>query len=404
MSIQYKYSAVSNDGQRHNGVFTADKDEQVLEYLSEKNLMPISVKEVRKAKAFSLLGFSRHGYYEELIQFTSNLLTMYQAGIPILRALSLIKVGRENSPFRKAVEQIRQRVLDGRSLSQAMEEHERLFSKVYIAGVAAGEESGKLDLILEELNNNLEEEMELTRALKSGIRYPIIVVGMITAAFVVLITFVIPKFVGFYDAFGAELPLPTRILIGISQFFSHYWAVILAVAIAVVFVFRKAMTIPASRYWIDRKFAKIPIFGNLIVKGNVARFAMMFSILFQSGLPIIQALELLADSIKNTAIAREVRKMRELLKTGRDTHLTREQFEFIPELALQMISIGLESGSLTRMLKQVARHFSREVKYTSRQLASILEPLLTLVLGVFVLIMALAIFLPMWNLINVFNS
>ncbi|MCD6346976.1 MAG: type II secretion system F family protein [Bacteroidales bacterium] len=349
-------------------------------------------------------GFSKHGHYEELIQFTSNLLTLYQAGVPLLRALSFIKVGREKSPFRKAVEEIRQSVLDGRSLSQAFSEHEELFSKVYIAGVAAGEESGKLDLILEELISTLEEEMDLTRALKSGIRYPLIVMGAIVAAFLVLITFVVPRFVGFYEAFGAELPLPTRILIGISQFFSHYWAVLLVAIIAIIFVFRKAMTTPASRHWIDRKIAKVPIFGDLIVKGNVARFAMMFGILFQSGLPIIKALELLTDSIKNSAIAGEIGKMRDLLKTGQDSKLTQEQFEFIPELALQMISIGLESGSLTRMLKQVASHFSKEVQYTTRQMTAILEPILTLVMGVFVLIMALAIFLPMWNLIKVFNS
>ncbi|MBU8932378.1 MAG: type II secretion system F family protein [candidate division Zixibacteria bacterium] len=404
MPTRYKYQAISDDGQRHTGVVAAERDQQVLDDLVERNLTPISVEKTREVKSLSVWGFSKGAHYEQLIQFTSNLLTLYQAGIPLLRALSLIKVGRENSPFRRAVEQIRLRIQGGLSLSQALGEHEELFSKVFVAGVEAGEESGKLDLILEEMNITLEQEMELTRALKGGIRYPLIVMGAIAVAFLVLITFVVPRFVSFYDAFGADLPLPTRLLIGASQILSNYWPIMLGGVIVMFIGLRKAMMTPVSRQWIDRKFVQIPIFGNLIIKGNVARFAMMFGILFQSGLPIVKALDLLVDSVKNSAISAEIARLQDFLKSGRDNELTPKHFEFIPELALQMIMIGLESGSLTKMLKQVASHYSKEVKYTTSQMTAILEPILTLVMSVFVLIMALAIFLPMWNLIKVFNS
>lgn len=404
MSTQYKYLAVSENDRKHTGVVVAEQRQQVIEGLAERNLTPISIEEVKPSRAMSLWGFSKRGHYEDQIQFTSNLLTLYQSGIPILRALSLIKVGRENSPFRKAVEQVGDRIRNGLSLSQALGEHEELFSKVYVAGIAAGEESGKLDLILEEMNTTLEQEMELTRALKSGVRYPLIVVAAIAIAFIVLITFVVPRFVGFYAAFGAELPLPTKILIGLSQFLNNYWAVLLGLLAGSILAFRKAMLTPTSRRWIDRKLVQVPIFGQLIIKGSVARFAMMFGILFQSGLPIVKALDLLIDSVKNSAISAEIAKMQELLKSGRDSELSGDHFEFFPELALQMMVIGLESGSLTKMLKHIANHYSKEVKYTTGQLTAILEPILTLVMGVFVLIMALAIFLPMWNLIKVLNS
>ncbi|MBU2652465.1 MAG: type II secretion system F family protein, partial [Bacteroidetes bacterium] len=170
------------------------------------------------------------------------------------------------------------------------------------------------------------------------------------------------------------------------------------------FLVRRFLNDERGRYWFDRRVLHLPVFGSLIIKGNVARFGLMFHILFDSGLPLIRCLDILASSIKNTAIGAEIKTMTELFRDGKDSRLATTEFEYFPELALQMITIGLESGSLGNMLSEISRHYSKEVQYTSRQLTAILEPILTVVMGAFVLLLALAIFLPMWNLIKVFKG
>jgi type II secretory pathway component PulF len=217
-------------------------------------------------------------------------------------------------------------------------------------------------------------------------------------------TFVVPRFVAFFDSFNAPLPLPTKVLIEISTIFTQYWAVILGLIAALILGFRKLLQHEKGKHWLDTQMLRLPVFGQLITKGNVARFMILFRILFKSGLPIVRSLEILQDSIKNSVIGQETKQLANLFREGKDSMLLSGSFKYFPEMALQMITIGLESGSLDQMLTQVGQYYRKEVQYTSRQLTTILEPLLTLVLGSFVLLLALAIFLPMWNLISVFKG
>ncbi|HWR82643.1 MAG TPA: type II secretion system F family protein [Candidatus Deferrimicrobium sp.] len=404
MPAQYKYRAVTDDGRPREGVVTAETTQQVVDLLSQQTLTPISITAESGRRPFSLSGLFQKMDYESLILFTNNLITMHRAGIPLLRALSIMRVGPPGSRFNRAIPQIRQDVQSGKLLSQAMEQHKGLFSPAYVASVAAGEESGKLDGILEELAVMLERDMELSRQIKAGVRYPVMVVTAIVGAVIVLISYVVPKFTSFYQAFGAQLPLPTRILIGTSQFFAHYWPLLIAFVVGLFLTFRKVAATEKGKLWIDRKLLGLPVFGNLILKGNVARFCLMFRILFKSGLPIIKSLDILRESVKNSVVSLEIRKLGELFREGRDAALSAREFKYFPEMALQMMAIGLESGSLEKMLFEVGQHYSKEVQYTSRQLTAILEPMLTVVLGAFVLLLALSVFLPMWNLIQVFKG
>jgi len=404
MPTQYKYRAVSDDGRTHEGVFTAERNQQVLDHLAEQHLMPVSVEAVKATAPFSFWGFFGGAHYEDLIMFTNNLGTLYRAGVPLLKALSIIKIGAGEGRFNYAVSQIRLSLQSGVQLSSAMSEFDDLFPKFYIASVAAGEESGKLDEILDELAAMLERELELTRQIKSGVRYPVMVVLALIAAFIIMMAYVVPKFVDFFNAFNAELPIFTRLLIGTSRFFADYWPVLVGLVVVGVLAFRKAAHHEKSRLVIDGAMLKLPIIGRLIIKGNVARFSLMFRILIQSGLPIIKSLDILTGSVKNSVIAREIGRLRVLFAEGKDNRLTSEEFVCFPEMALQMISIGLESGSLERMLDEVGRHYSKEVQYTSSHLTSILEPILTVGMGGFVLLLALSIFLPMWYLIKVFKG
>jgi MSHA biogenesis protein MshG len=404
MPTTYKYEAASADGTVHKGTLAAESSSRVVEYLTEKKLTPILVKQEKERKSFSLLGFFGSSDYESLIMFTNTLATMYRAGVPILRALSVIKVGDKSGRFNAAIERIRLDVQSGKSLSSAMAESDPIFSRVYTSSIAAGEESGHLEEILDELSSMLEKELELTRLIKAALRYPIMVISAIFAATAILMLYVIPRFVNFYSAFNAELPLPTRIIIGMSQTAMHYWWVPLLLAAGLVFALKKTLANENGKLWIDEKLLKLPVFGPLIIKGNVARFSMMFTILFKSGIPIVRSLEILVDSIRNSVLAREVAELRELFQQGRDTILESPAIKYFPQLALQMLSIGLESGSVDRMLKATGDHFHKQVQYTSRNLSAILEPVLTAVLGAFVLLLALGIFLPMWNLMQVFRS
>lgn len=404
MPEHFKYRAVGADGKIEKGTMRAESSVHVLDFLSEQQLTPVKVTQLPRKKNLSFFGFFKKVDYESLILFTNSLNTMIHAGIPLLRALRLIKIGPHNGKFNKAINQIRISLQSGKSLSESMSEFEGFFGKVYISCVAAGEESGQLENILEELARMLEEEMELTRQIKAGIRYPLMVIAAIGIAFIVIMAFVIPSFMSFYSSFGAELPLPTRIMLQTSKIVTAYWYILIAIAAIVIAVFRKFVSKPEGKLWVDEKILKIPIMGDLIIKGNVARFCLMFRILFKAGLPIVKTIDILTDSVKNSQIEKEINHLGTFMKEGRDMEQIHKEFDYFPEISLQMIAIGMESGSLEKMLKEVGTHFTKEVQYTSRQLTSILEPILTFVLGGFVLLMALAILLPMWNLIKVFKG
>ncbi len=403
MPEQYRYRAASLDGRIENGAISAENNEQVLEYLSERKLTPIAVIHSPRKKSFSFFGFFKGVDYENLILFTNSLSTMIRAGLPLLRALKVIKIGPSEGKYNQAIRQIRYSLQAGKSLSESMSEYEEIFSKVYISSIKAGEESGQLDSILDELAVILEQDMELSRQIKSGVRYPLLVIGALAVAFIVVMGFVVPRFTEFYGAFGADLPLPTRIMINTSNFITNYWYVVAALGALLYFGIKKLVSMPKGKLWVDAKILKLPVLGELIIKGNVARFSYMFKILFKSGLPIVKSLEILADSVKNSQISREIQHLADLMREGREASITQGEFKHLPEVSLQMIAIGLESGSLEKMLRELGNHYSKEVQYTSRHLTAILEPILTFVLGGFVLLLALAILLPMWNLIKVFQ-
>jgi type II secretory pathway component PulF len=208
----------------------------------------------------------------------------------------------------------------------------------------------------------------------------------------------------FYSAFNAELPLPTRIIIASSDFVTGYWPALLAVAIAAVLGFKALVRRKEGRLWIDTLILRIPVLGEMIIKGNVARFSLMFRIMVSSGLTIVRSVDILAQTVKNSAIGLEIEKLGELFRRGQEPDISSGQFRFFPDQALHMLAVGLESGNLEAMLQEIGEHYTKQVIYTSRQLTSIIEPILTLVMGIFVLVLALAVFLPMWNLIKVFQG
>ncbi|SYZ72514.1 putative Type II secretion system protein F [Candidatus Zixiibacteriota bacterium] len=403
MPDSYLYTACSPDGTKRQGIIQADSVERVAAILDEQHLIPLEIKARKNLSRPALFGFMKSRQYEDLILFTRNLSTLYQAGIPILRALGIIKIGPPDSYFNLALERIRSAVQSGRSLSEAMSDYPHLFSKIFTASIAAGETSGHLDTVLDALGVMLERDLELNRQIKSAVRYPLMVTTAIAGAFIALITFVIPRFASFYSEMGAKLPAPTRALIFINQVVTHYWMLVAALAIILAIVLKRIYSSPSGRLFFDDLFLRLPVLGDLINKGNIARFSYMFHLLIRSGIPIVKSVEMLANTIKNTRLMIEIRILADSFREGRELTGLIEQMRYFPEMALQMIKIGLESGSLDLMLNEISKHYSKEVDYKSRHLTALLEPILTVVLGAFVLLVALAIFLPMWNLIQIFR-
>jgi MSHA biogenesis protein MshG len=404
MPYNFEYQARTREGEKRSGLIQAEDISRVAEILADQHLIPVNIKEKKKKTRAALFGFMTSRLYEELIIFTRNLSTLYKSGIPILRALSIIRIGKEDGIFNAAIAQIRENVRAGRPLSDSLKEYPRLFPKYYVAAVTAGESSGKLDEILDSLGVMLEKDLELNRQIKSSVRYPVTVVIAIALAFTALFTFVIPRFVQFYSKMGAQLPLPTRLLIGINEFITGYWPLVVGGVAIIVIGIRYFYTKPEGRIFFDSLFLKLPIFGDLITKGTTARFSNIFQILSKSGIPVVRCLELLSDIVTNSRISRDINSMGNLFRGGKELSNATEQLTTFPEMALHMIKVGLESGSLELMLGEIANHYGNEVNYKSRQITALLEPILTLVLAVFVLIVALAIFLPMWNLIQVFRG
>ncbi len=404
MPETYRYTARSLQGEKKSGLLEAESPDRVAAILSDQKMIPIEIKAARDLTRRGVMGLLKGRQYSELILFTRNLSTLYKAGIPLLRALAITNVGPESSYFNAALIRIRGALQAGVPMSQAMASMPDIFPRIYTSAIAAGETSGRLDLVLDSLSDMLEREMELTRQLKSALRYPIIVVTAIAAAFAILITFVVPRFVAFYGKMGTELPLPTQGLIFLNHIITAYWYYALGLAIISILIIRKILATEKGRLYFDTQFLRVPIFGALIIKGNTARFCYILNILISSGIPLVTSLEILSGVVKNTKLAREVDLMAENFRQGRGLEGFMAQKVAFPNMALQMMSVGLESGSLDDMLQQIAAHYTREVDYTSRQLVAILEPILTIILGIFILLVALAIFLPMWNLIQTFRG
>jgi type II secretory pathway component PulF len=404
MSNKYQYKAKTFEGESEIGDIHAEDSNRVAEILSERNLIPIEIKKKRSFQSISIFGFMKTRLYGDLILFTRNLSTLYQAGIPILRALTIIKIGPIGGHFNNAILKIKDSIRAGMPLSKSMADFPAIFPQIYRSAIAAGELSGKLDQILDSLGDMLEREMDLNRKLKSAIRYPIIVLVAISIAFIIIITFVIPKFVTFYSKMGSELPAPTRLLIGLNHLITDYWVIFIGAFVALAFLVGKLYSTEGGRRYFDTKLLSLPIFGSLIIKGNIARFSHILKILHKSGIPLVSSLETLSGVIKNSRLSSEIKIMAEALKEGRGMAVGAEQQQYIPDMALQLMDVGIESGSLDEMLDQLAKHYGKDVDYISRHLVSFLEPILTIILGIFILIVALAIFLPMWNLIQTFRG
>ena len=402
----YQYKARNKDGALHTGTMEAGKADIVADQLAAAGYLPVQITEqaapgLAQADVFGAL---RRVSSQDLIIFSRQLSTLVSAGISFLQSLSTIERQSENPLLKKVVGDVRRDVEAGKSFSEALSRHPRVFSKMYISMIRAGETAGILDDVLERLALIAEHDAETRARVKAAVRYPIIVVVAICLAFAFLVSFVIPKFVVIFSRLKTELPMPTRVLIGINYVVQNYWFIILpAIIVLIGFVIWYVRT-PGGQWQWDRLKLRLPIFGMLFQKVALSRFARIFGAMQKSGLSMMLTLEIVAETVGNVVIARTIDEMRDNLRDGKGLMGPMESSGLFPPLVLQMFAVGEESGQIDNMMNRVSDYYDMDVEYALRNLSTMIEPILIFFIGGMVLFLALGIFLPMWNMISLFKQ
>jgi type II secretion system protein F len=387
----YSYKAADSAGKIVTGVLDADEEKKVVAELQNLDLIPIRIvvakgngKRLGMNLSEQLLSLFHGVSSKDVMAFTQDLATLLEAGLPVDRALSLLIESSENERFKMVASDILKTVQGGGYLSDALTKHPKAFTSFYVSMVRAGEAGGVLEAVLSRLGEFLESAQELKDYIKSAMVYPIFLVGVGGMSIIILLTFVIPKFSIIFSDMGQAIPLSTQLLLGVSELLQSYWWAILILLGAGYFFIRKYINTPAGRLKFDRKKMKFPVVGGLIKKIEVARFARTLGTLTKSGVPILQALTLVKDIMGNKVIAGSMENVYARVKEGDRLSKPLKDTGIFPPLAIQMITVGEETGRLDRMLLRVAESYEKMVRNTVKRLISLLEPAMILFMGLVV--------------------
>ncbi len=401
----YTYKSINETGATVSGEIEADSREMAGSILEARGYLPTQINE----KGGETTGYSFYRLKEiltpvkptELIIFTKQFKTMIRAGVGIVKLLKILEKQAENIKLKRVTQTMIDDITKGSSLSDAFQKHPSVFSPLYCGMVQAGESSGALPTVLDRLTYIINHEHKIRADIKVALQYPIIVVFFLCVAFFVLLTFVIPKFVKIFLSAGLNLPLPTKICLFLYQFLSAYWHLMLGVTFGVGVGLYFYLRTEQGKYVRDLTLLRIPILGELFIKAAMSRFASIFAILQSSGVSVLEAMRILATTVGNTAISREFQQIGEKLEEGQGIAAPLEKAKFFTPIVINMVAIGEESGKLDEMLMEIAEHYDVEVEYATKKLSDSIGPLLTVGLAAVVGFFALAIFLPMWDLIGI---
>ncbi len=398
----FAYKAINQSGSSVSGVIEAESIEMAEQILNNQGFIPSKVTEEKAAGVESLLKKIAVRLTpvkdEEIILMTRQLRTMLAAGLSMTQILDILQNQAQNERLKNVIAAISIDIKSGSSLTEAFRKHENILSPLYVNMIHAGETSGTLTEVLERLIYLLEHEHKVKSDIKGALQYPKIVLGALAIAFFILLTFVIPTFVGIFEGAGIELPLPTKIALGLYNILSNYWYIVLLATAAVIIAYRQYTKTPSGRLLKDTLYLKLPIVGSLVQKAAMSRFSSIFSILQASGITVLASLDILMGTIGNEAIAKEFRKIRALLEEGRGLSSPLRSAKYFTPMVVDMVAVGEETGALDEMLSQVAVHYDDEVEFAVKKLSSALGPILIVGLAVVVGFFALAIFLPMWDM------
>ena len=403
----FSYKGRSNrGGEMVHGTLEGADSGAVADQLLNTGITPTEIKishATRAAKSGDLTLWQRLNQKTrvdplELMLFSRQMYTLLKSGVPIMRALAGLQESSQNPVFTAMLQDLRESLDSGRELSTAMRRHPKIFTPFYLSMVQVGEMTGMLDQTFLRLYEHLEFEKDMRERIKGAVRYPMFVVIAMAIAIVIVNIFVIPAFAKVFEGFHAELPLMTKILMGFSNFMVNYWPMLLAALIGAIVGFRSWINTVDGRYKWDRYKFKLPIAGKIIFKGTLARFARSLALSFKSGIPIVQGLNTVGMVVDNEYMRSKIEQMRDGVERGESILRTAHATGVFNPTVMQMIAVGEETGDLDGLMFEVAGMYEREVEYEIKTLSAQIEPIMIVLLGALVLVLALGIFLPMWDL------
>jgi len=404
----YAYKGRSSRGDLVQGTLEGADSGAVADQLFNTGITPTEIKVSKKLRAEEKSVGKQNEWWKklnekpisplDLMLFSRQMYTLLKAGVPIMRALAGLQESTQSPAFAAMLQDLRESLDSGRELSSAMRRHPTIFSAFYVSMVQVGEMTGMLDETFIRLYNHLEFEKQMRESIKSALRYPSFVVIAMAIAIVVVNIFVIPAFVKVFEGFHTELPIMTRFLIASSAFFVYFWPLILAAIVGGAVMFRSYTNTIEGKYKWDKFKFKIPIAGKIILKSTLARFARSLALGMKSGIPIVQGLNAVALVVDNEFMRTKVEQMRDGVERGESILRTAIATGVFNPVVLQMIAVGEETGDLDGLMFEVAGMYEQEVEYEVKTLSAQIEPIMIVALGILVLILALGIFLPMWDL------
>lgn len=401
----FAYRGRNARGELMQGVLEGADSGAVADQLFGTGVTPIDIRETRQAGPAA---GTELGWWDRLTErkptaidvqlFSRQMYTLLKSGVPIMRGLAGLQESAISKSFGRVIKDLREGLDSGRELSAAMRRHPTVFNNFYLSMVRVGEMTGRLDEVFLRLFDHLEFDRDMRERVKAAVRYPTFVIIAMVIAVVIVNVFVIPQFVKVFESFHAELPIMTRLLIASSRFFTTYWPGLLFATVVAVVAFRAWIGGTAGRYSWDRMKLRFPIAGKIIHKATMARFARSFALSARSGVPIVQALTVVSQTADNAYLSARVEQMRDGVERGESILRTSAAAGVFTPIVLQMIAVGEETGALDDLMDEIAQMYEREVDYELKTLSAQIEPILITFLGIMVLILALGIFVPMWDL------
>lgn len=398
----YAYSGRAG-GQIVNGTIEAATAEGVADQLMNQGITPITI-QVSKEKgskkptqSWTTL-FQKKVELPELIMFSRQMHTLNKSGVPIMQALLGLANTTRNPALAEVEREVASDLESGLSMSKAFKKHPNVFPPLYVSLVQVGENTGRLDTAFLQASNYLDLEYETRQRVKSAIRYPIMVVMAISVALVIINVFVVPAFADIFAQYQKELPLPTRILIGTSNFMIHYWPAILVTLAFLAFTFKRYLKTKKGKIHFHHLLLRLPVMGRVFETIVLGRFSRSMAVMLRSGIPIIQALQTTAGAVGNEYVRTKVEEMRESTERGSKITSAAHATKMFTPLVLQMIAVGEETGSMEVLLDEVADYYERDVDYDLKRLSSAIEPIMIVIIAAMVLVLALGVFLPLWEL------
>lgn len=398
----FSFKGRTAGGQLAEGEMESSSSNAVAGQLMEKGIIPLTIDE-KKQKADVIQQISQKldlekVSTEELLMFTRQMGALARAGIPLTRAISGIMESIQNPLLIRSLSDTLDQLESGRNLSIAFARHPRVFSNLYISMIQVGENTGRLDEAFTMMANYIDRNRKMSNNISAALRYPAIVITAIVIAMGIVNLFVIPKFASFFEANQLELPWQTVVLLSTSNFFVDHWMMLLVLLVIAYAVFRRYIGSASGRYKWHRFILRLPVVGNILLRAFLARFARSFSMAYGAGVPIVQGMGVISRSIGNDYIANHVADMREGIERGETLTRTAHKTGMFTPVVMQMFAVGEEAGSLEEMMEYIADFYEEEVDYDIKTLSDKLEPLIYVMVGAMVLVLALGIFVPMWDI------